>query len=219
MKIISLIQSIGFGVKPPVIEHQLITAEMLTDITSRDFGHPYEDMQDMICGNLYLWLQQSYNVLWQVDDVNGKVIIYTNTTEKLGERFATLLKISKEEGKLATHEMVKTLALSNYILENVVFKIEGNWLMKNRNPQLSGLLKHFLFWMATLELNENENAQKCLAVFLKKFAKDVDLEVMNGYTTEELFNAFLKCFFHGKNDMKLLVAFLEKPNVSYTEVL
>lgn len=218
MKTISLLESIGFGVKPPEIEHQLLTTQMLTSINSRDFGHPYEDMQAMICGNLYLWLQQSYSVLWEIEESSGKVIIYQNTTDKLGERFATLLRISKDEGKTAIHEMVKALSWSNYIIEHVVFKIEGNWLMKYRNTQPKGLLKHFMFWLATFELNENENALKGLAIFMKKFAKDVDLEAIKSYSTDEIFRAFIKCFFHCNNDIKLMVAFLKNPNVSFSEI-
>ncbi len=218
MKIESLIQNYGFVINKPSIEYFPNSLQMLTGITSRDFGHPYVDMQDMICGNLYLWLQQSYDVIWKIEESNGKVVIYQNTTDKLGERFATLLRISKEEGKTAIHEMVKTLALSNYIIEQVAFKMEGNWLLKNRNPQLKGLLKYFMFWLATFELSENENALKGLSIFMKKFAKDVDMEAIKSYSTDEIFQAFIKCFFHCNNDVKLLVAFLENPNVSFSEV-
>jgi hypothetical protein len=218
MKIESLIQNYGFALKKPSIEYFPISLQMLTGITSRDFGHPYEDIQDMICGNLYLWLQQTYDVLWRIDKENGKVIIYQNTTDKLGERFATLLRISKEEGKIAIHEMVKALALSHYIIEHVVFKIEGNWLLKYRNTQLKGLLKHFMFWLATFELNENEHALKGLAIFMKKFAKDVDLEVLKSYSTDEIFQAYIKCFFHCSNDVKLMAALLQNPNISFSEI-
>lgn len=214
----AVIQNQGFNLQTPSIYYISVSKEMLKGISSRDFGHPYEDMQDMICGNLYLWLQQSYDVLWKIEDNNTKVVIYHNTTDKLGERFATLLKISKEEGKIATHEMVKTLALSNYIIENVVFKMEGNWLLKNRNPQLSGLLKHFLFWLATLELNENENALKGLKIFMKKFAKEVDLETLKEYSTDEVCRVFITCFFHNINDVNFLITSLKNPNVSLSEV-
>jgi hypothetical protein len=218
MKIHSLIQNQGFALKKARIEQLHLSPELPQGITSRDFGHPYEDIQDMVGGNLYLWLQQSYDVLWRIDEENGKVIIYQNTTDKLGERFATLLRISKDEGKTAIHEMVKALALSNYIIEHVVFKMEGNWLMKNRNPQLSGLLKHFLFWLATLELNENENALKGLKIFMKKFAKEVDLETLKEYSTDEVCRVFITCFFHNINDVNFLITSLKNPNVSLSEV-
>jgi hypothetical protein len=219
MKIHSLIKNQGFEIREPSFCSSHISEEILKEITSRDFGHPYEDIQDMICGNLYLWLQQSYDVLWRIEENNGKVIIYQNTSDKLGERFATLLRISKEEGKTAIHEMVKALALSHYLIEHVVFKMKVNWLLKNRNPQLKGLLKYFMFWLATFELSEKENVLKGLSIFMKKFAKDVDLEVLKSYSTDEILQAFIKCFFHYNNDVKLMVAFLENPNVSFSEVL
>jgi hypothetical protein len=203
MKTIYLSQSIGFGVKPPVIEHQLFTNEILTGFTSRDFGHPYESMEEQIAGNLYLWLQQSYSVLWEVNVEGNSVILYSNIIDKLGERFSTLLRLPKEVGKAATLEMVKAVALSNFIIEEFVFKIEGNWLLKYRNPSLNGLLKHFVFWMALLELEDNENAQKCLALYMKKFAKDVDLMFLEDHSLELIMKSFITCFFKGSNEMAM----------------
>jgi hypothetical protein len=72
--------------------------------------------------------------------------------------------------------------------------------------------------MASLELSDHENAQNCLVLFMKKFAKVVDLELMNGYSTDKLLNAFIKCFFHGKNDMDIFISVLQNPNVSIHEL-
>lgn len=208
MKMILQLQSIGFCLKPPVIDYQHLTTEMLKGISSRDFRHPYEDMQDMICGNLYFWLQQSYSVLWQVDEVNNKLVIHTNTTEKLGERFATLLRMSKGDGKSATVQMVNALATANYLAEKVVFNMEGNWLLKYRQIQLQGLLKLFVFWLASIELAENDSALSCLSVFIKKFAKDIDLHPTTGYSQAAIFDAFIQCFFHGHNEIDLFISAL-----------
>jgi|GEM_PF-3398729 len=218
MKTIPLLESIGFGVKPPEIEHQLLTTQMLTSINSRDFGHPYEDMQAMICGNLYLWLQQTYNILWQVNEDKDKVIIYTNTTEKLGERFATLLRMSKEDGKAATLQMVSALALANYTAEKVVFNMEGNWLMKYRQTKLNGLLKLFVFCLASIELADNERALSCLSVFIKKFAKDIDLQSTTGYSQAAIMNAFIQCFFYGQNEIDIFISALLNPKLSIHEL-
>jgi hypothetical protein len=53
--------------------------------------------------------------------------------------------------------------------------MEGNWLLKYRQSQLEGLLKLFVFWLASTELANNERALSCLHIFMKKFAKDVEL--------------------------------------------
>jgi hypothetical protein len=214
MKMILQLQSIGFCLKPPVIDYQHLTTEMLKGISSRDFRHPYEDMQDMICGNLYFWLQQSYSVLWQVDEVNNKLVIHTNTTEKLGERFATLLRMSKGDGKSATVQMVNALATANYLAEKVVFNMEGNWLLKYRQSRLEGLLKLFVFWLASIELANNESALSCLHVFIKKFAKDFELQLITGHTEQAIMDAFIQCFFNCNNETALFILALQNPELS-----
>ena len=163
----------GFNLPMAKVEYCLLSEEALDSFKSRDFGHPYTDINDKICGNLYLWLNQSYKVLWRIDEVSCKILIYTNTTDKLGERFSTLLRLSKEEGKIIVFKMINALALANYLVEKAVFNIEGNWLLKNRNTELNGLLKHFVFWLASIELKNDEKALRFLHVFTKKFAKDV----------------------------------------------
>jgi hypothetical protein len=218
MKTIYLLQSIGFYLKPPVIDYQHLTTEMLKGISSRDFGHPYENMDEQIAGNLYLWIQQNYSVLWQVDEVNNKFVIHTNTTEKLGERFAKLLRMSNEDGKSATAQMVNALATANYLAEKVVFNMEGNWLMKHQNTQLKGLLKLFVFWLASTELADNERALSCLRVFMKKFATDVDLQFTTGYSEQAIMDTFTQCFLHGQNEIGLFHSALQNPNVSIYEI-
>lgn len=217
MKIILHLQNIGFNVQEPDFEFMPITSNMLTGISSRDFGLPYEDMHEQICGNLYLWLQQSYGVLWRVEETEPKVLIYKNTTEKLGERFGTLSRLTKEDGKAASFEMVKALALSNYIIEHAVYKMEGNWLLKYRNPNLNGLLNYFLFWLAQQELADNDCAQKCLLLFIKKFAKDVDLSVLQPYQPEMIMDSFIRSFFLGQNELSLVISMLEQSNTTLYE--
>jgi hypothetical protein len=217
MKTRLLIKSKGFDVVEPTFEYSLLTSFMFTGFTSRDFGHLYENMDEQIAGNLYLWIQQSYRVLWAVNVNQNRVILYSNTIDKLGERFATLLRIPTEEGKAATLEMVKSVSLSNFIIEDVVFKIKGNWLLKYGNPSLNGMLKHFVFWMASLEIEDKENAQKCLAIFIKKFAKDVDFQVIYQYPQDVVMNAFMQCFLHGKNDMDIFLSVIQNPNLSFHE--
>jgi hypothetical protein len=218
MKTLALMNSIGFKVNQPKFVCYPLTSDLLKGINSRDFGKPYSSMEEQIAGNLYLWLQQSYSVLWAVNSEPQVVNLYHNTIDKLGERFATLLRFTKDEGKAAALEMIKALALSNFILEDVIFKIEGNWLMKYRNPVLNGLLKHFMFWMASVELAAHENALKCLGIFIKKFAKDVDLQKVHQYPQESIMDAFLQCFFHGNNSREIFFLALQNPNLSFQEI-
>jgi hypothetical protein len=212
MKTIPHIQNIGFRVQVLEYVFQPLTEDILSGISSRDFGNPYQDMQEQIAGNLYLWLQQTNSILWRVDETSPKVIIFENTTDKLGERFATLLKVSREEGKSAVLEMVKALALSHYIIEHVIFKIEGNWYLKDTNHPLSGQLKYFLFWQVQRELEDHDLALKCLSRFMKMFAKDVDLSLLNTYPATLVMESFIQCFFRQQNTVPFLLSKLEEAN-------
>jgi hypothetical protein len=212
MKTIPHVQSVGFRVQAPEYVFQPLTVNMLSGIQSRDFGHPYQDMQEQIGGNLYLWLQQSNSILWRVDETSPRVTIFENTTYKLGERFATLLRVSGEEGKAAVLEMVKALALSHYVIEHVIFKIEGNWSFKEAHPILNEQLKYFMFWLAQQELEDNDLAQKCLSRFMKMFATDVDLNLLNIYPAELVMESFIQCFFRRLNAMSILFKKLEEAN-------
>jgi hypothetical protein len=166
-------------------------------------------MYDQICGNLYLWLRQSFEVLWRVEEASPQVTIYENTTDKLGERFATLLRIPKEEGRAAVMEMVQALALSNYIIEHVVFKMSGNRSFKEANPILNGQLKYFLFWLAQQELEGDATAQNCLSRFMKMFAADVDLSILEPYPAGLIMESFIQCFFRRQNRLDILLSKLE----------
>jgi hypothetical protein len=82
------------------------------NITSRDFGTPYINVEEEIGGNLYSWIHQSFGVLWQVNKDANEIEIYTKTIEKLGMRFATLLKMEKELAVKSVYEMLISFALA-----------------------------------------------------------------------------------------------------------
>jgi hypothetical protein len=217
MNSITLIQHSGFKINVPSVEFMPFSEEKMVGIHSRKFGSPYENINDQISGNLYLWLQQTYSVLWQIRDEN--VLIYANTVHALGERFGTLMKVPKIDGMAACFEMFKALAISNYIIEKTVYKMEGNWLLKHRNKELSGSLQYFLFWLAKYELKGNEMANRALDIFMEKFAKDVDMKQLESYSTNEIIETFIQCFFNRNNETKILFSKLEKPNCKLNDLI
>jgi hypothetical protein len=219
MNSITLIEKSGFKINPPKIVFVPFTEEKLQGISTREFGSPYENMDDKIGGNLYLWLQQTNSVLWQISDEDEQVLIFANTVEKLGERFATLMNLPKEEGKAVCIEMVKSLAISAYIIENIFFKMQGNWLLKYRNKELGGTLQYFLFWLTKHELQGNIQANKALDIYIEKFAKNVNLDLFSNYASSEIMEAFIYCFFRGNNETKMLFAKLKNPTYSLNELI
>lgn len=67
------------------------------NLTTRDFKNPYKDYQEMLAGNLYLWLGQSLDVLYVTNHKSKQLTIYKSSVQKLSERLATLEKIGKEK--------------------------------------------------------------------------------------------------------------------------
>jgi hypothetical protein len=63
-------------------------------IQLREFKTPYLDKDDVVGGNLYNWIHQSYSVLWETNADKNEITLFLKTNNKLAERFATLLKIN-----------------------------------------------------------------------------------------------------------------------------
>ncbi len=55
-------------------------------------------------------------------------------------------------------------------------------------------------------------ANRALDIFMEKFAKDVDMKQLENYSTNEIIETFIKCFFNRNNETKILFSKLEKPN-------
>jgi len=80
------------------------------EIHSRQFKQPCQSKHEELCGNLYHWLKQTRQVLWQYDKKANRVTLYTATIVKLGERFATMERIPKSSGASLMMELVIELA-------------------------------------------------------------------------------------------------------------
>lgn len=195
-----------------------LSCENKPKITSRDFGMPYQDFQDEIGGNLYSWLQQSYKVLWQINETTNEIVIFENTNQMLAERFATLLKVTKIDAKEGVWAMVKSLSLANLYIEKVIFKFDGNSPLKQQNENLHGLLKLFMFWLASNDLSESEINLKCLNLFISKFAMEIDLTQYQNFSGSEMMNAFTNCFKNNSNEVELFNEMLQAQTNSGTAI-
>ena len=178
-------------------KHNFVYAELSKTnkpcINSRQFASPDKNIEEEIAGNLYSWINQSYSVLWQIDKEKNEIIIFNNTTQKLAERFATLLKITKEDASSGVKEMVESLGLANLFMEKIISQIGDNQHLKSKTETLTGSLKLYLFWLASKELKESELGQKCLQLFMRKFALEINLEEYEDYSDEEMINALREC--------------------------
>jgi hypothetical protein len=138
------------------------------NITSRDFGTPYIGIEDQIGGNLYSWIHQSFGVLWQVNTYTNEIVIYSKTCEKLGMRFATLLKMERE---IAIHSVYK-MSISLALLEIVWEKYYKNKLVSNTTVRNGELKCEFIFGFSNRVFEKELDTLKVLERFVKMFRKD-----------------------------------------------
>jgi hypothetical protein len=163
----------GVKLELPTIVSQEFPLLEKNAIISRDFNTPYINKEDQIGGNLYSWIHQSYSVLWETDANKNEITIYTKTNEKLGLRYATLLKLDKSAANASIFNLSIACALGElcwkqYFEDQIKTdsSIDANYMK---------LKKEFVFILAKLILVADENSTKVLYRFLKMFDKDVDV--------------------------------------------
>ena len=137
------------------------------NITSRDFGTTYIGVEDQIGGNLYSWIHQSFGVLWQVNTFTNEIVIYSKTCEKLGMRFATLLKMEKEIAIKCVFEMVISFAFAEiswdmFIKDNFLCNYDGNLFEGQLGLQ-------YIFRFSKLILNNKMETYEVFTKFTKMF--------------------------------------------------
>jgi hypothetical protein len=163
----------GIKLEQPTVVLQEFPLLEKNGVTSRDFNTPYINNEDQIGGNLYSWIHQSYSVLWETDADKNEITLYTKTNEKLGLRYATLLKMDKSAAITSVSNLSIAYALGELCWKkHFEDKCEVDTSIDDNNKKLK---KEFVFGLAKLTLANDENATKVLYRFLKMFDKDVDV--------------------------------------------
>ncbi|MFZ4798544.1 MAG: hypothetical protein ACOYMA_13690 [Bacteroidia bacterium] len=144
----------------------------------------------------------NYKMFWQIDGSNNIIILHKDSIQILSKHFAVLLNTSFSETKESITNIMHPLSFSEFFIEKIVFKMQGNWLLKHQNEYLHDLLEMFLFWF-TKELIKNDTiTEKYLDLFINTYAKEINFEILKGYTRDEILSAFMQSFFYCKNDLQ-----------------
>jgi len=143
------------------------------NIQSRDFKTPYFNEEDKIGGNLYSWIHQSFSVLWEVNKESNNIVIFTKTTEKLGLRFATLLKMEKKLAHLSVFKLLMYL----YIAELSLKSFGDSTIINNSEKEIinTSLENQYIFSLSKLALFKDIETLEVYHRFTKMFAKDDEL--------------------------------------------
>ena len=139
--------------------------------------------------------------LWQLNDLDNNIVLKKDSIDFLAKRYSIFLNSTFLDAKIAITSMIKALSLSDFFIEKVVFKMEGNWLLKHQNEHLQGLLQTFLYWFAYKIIKEEEISENYLIIFMNKYAKDVNLEILNRYEDDKIMSAFIQSFCKFKNNL------------------
>jgi hypothetical protein len=155
-----------------------------------------------IKGDINEMVLDSYDVLWCLLKKPEQFQYYKNTIDALAESFAPILGFSKEASEIAVEKLVLALGFSNLSVEEIVFAGKGYYDMQKFTKPFSGLMQLFLFWLASLEMEENDtNTLKSFHLFQSLFGKEINLDLYSNFTDIEMMNAFLSCFSIGSNDI------------------
>ncbi len=155
-----------------------------------------------IIGDINAMVFDSFAVLWYILKNPEQFQYYKNTIDALAESFAPILGLSKQESEKAVEKMILNLGFSNVYLEEIVFAAKGYYDMQKFTKPFSGLMKLFLFWLASMQMEKKEgNSLKAFHHFQTVFGKEINLDLYSHFTDEEMINAFLSCFSIGNNDI------------------
>lgn len=147
------------------------------NIQSRDFKSQYFNEEDKIGGNLYSWIHQSYSVLWEVNKETNEIVIYSKTIEKLGFRYATVLKMEKMISCCAVLKLIMYFSLAEISLK----LFSNNIIINNLESDVldNNLKNQYIFSLSKLALYKDIETHEVYLRFTKMFAKDVELFKLN----------------------------------------
>ena len=105
-------------------------------------------------------INSKLKVFWEFDILTSRATINERTCillqNHLFSNTESINKITFENLKL----MVRSLCISHFFIENTIFKMEGNWLMKRRNIKFSGLIELFWIHLTKLQLKHHQEANR-----------------------------------------------------------
>lgn len=155
-----------------------------------------------IKGDINEMVLDSFDVLWCLLKNPEQFQYYKNTIDKLAESFASILGLSKAASEKAVEQMVLALGFSNLSIEEIVFATKGYYDMQKFAKPFSGLMKLFLFWLASLQMEEYDvDTQMSFQRFQTLFGKKINLDLYSNFTDIEMIEVFLSCFSIGSNDI------------------
>ncbi len=214
-KISILFSEHGFSCSQPSFTFGDLNVDHLPNSNSWNSSAWPNDLTKEKDVNLNSWNFKNFKALWHVHPETLEIRIFNNALQTLSNGLDAELSLTQSDSGKALSDMIKAFALGDYFIQTIIFKLEGNWLLREHNKEYHGLLKIFLFWLASIEMQGDTNVEKCLSLFMPQWAPDVKLEFLVRHTNDEIMSAFVKCFFHFSNDIEAFKMLLIHPEMSF----
>lgn len=138
---------------------------------------------------------------WKLDRNGSRILFHCPDHAALVAWVSTAPGLCSRIAEKDDYQVLGTIAEAYAFIEECVFRMEGNWLLKRWNEPLTGLLRHFLFWLAYKQLAEASLAAGQLTRCMERFAPEVDLTLFDGWPDGKVMAAFVQQFFRGRNDL------------------
>jgi len=108
--------------------------------------------------------------------------------------------------------MAKALCLSHYVIESIVFKMEGNWLLKQQNFKFNGLIECFYLYLTEIQIINNQELTNYYVKYKEILHNSTAFPQLNNLEIESVLNAFVHCFFKNTNQPNCLSEKLKTKN-------
>ena len=131
----------------------------------------------------------------------------------LTNQFLEELGCTEQEADELEFEIAKAFGLATFYIEHIIYTIEGNWLLKNRNKEPNGLIRLFIYWLVSEELHDNIPALKLLNLYIQKYAAEFSLIKYGLYSADEMIQAFIQCFYRQINEVPIFEKVLKNEMV------
>ncbi|MFN5831518.1 MAG: hypothetical protein ACK46R_12275 [Bacteroidota bacterium] len=207
---IALFQTIGFNIDEPEFMLGSLSEDDLYGLPYMEMGESYKDTDSIIASNVDRWLKDGYKVFCRIHQKQNQVTLFVNVANELSTQLYGKSSNSQPISDNSSNDLLYAFATAEYIIQKIVFKMEGNWLLRQRNFVNNGLLKYFQYWLVDIQLRENTSAAAFFDTFKTSFAPEINLSPLLQHANEEIGTAFISCFFRGINDVQIFMDVLEK---------
>ena len=207
-----LFRNIGFSFEEP----EIIISNDFNNALEVDYSlfiHPAEklfigafDNKAIIC------LNSKLNILWEFDLEKKQSLVSLKSLQILQKKFFT----NQESVNYVFDDnfcmMARALCLSHYVIESIVFKMEGNWLLKQQNFKFNGLIEWFYLYLTEIQIINNQELITHFVKYKEVLHHSIAFPQLNNLEIEYVLNGFVHCFFKNTKQFNCLIAKLKIKN-------